>query len=222
MNWKVILLLLICVPIFAQDKIERNLGDFTKVKSYRGLQIELIKSDQPKIIIDGNKSSHVTVKNDNGTLKISMDLTGTFNSDDVMVYLYYTKDLDLLDANEGSMIYSDQKITQDRLEARAQEGARIKLEFEGRKLEVMSNTGAYVNMKGSVEDQDVKVNTGGIYKGERLTAQNTEVNAATGGNAEVFAVKSVDAKANTAGIIKVHGDPEQVSSSESTGGKIKD
>ena len=222
MNWKVVLLLLICVPIFAQDKIERNLGDFTKVKSYRGLQIELIKSDQPKIIIDGNKSSHVTVKNDNGTLKISMDLTGTFNSDDVMVYLYYTKDLDLLDANEGSMIYSDQKITQDRLEARAQEGARIKLEFEGRKLEVMSNTGAYINMKGSVEDQDVKVNTGGIYKGERLTAQNTEVNAATGGNAEVFAVKSVDAKANTAGIIKVHGDPEQVSSSESTGGKIKD
>jgi len=222
MNWKVVLLLLICVPIFAQDKIERNLGDFTKVKSYRGLQIELIKSDQPKIIIDGNKSSHVTVKNDNGTLKISMDLTGTFNSDDVMVYLYYTKDLDLLDANEGSMIYSDQKITQDRLEARAQEGARIKLEFEGRKLKVMSNTGAYVNMKGNVEDQDVKVNTGGIYKGERLTAQNTEVNAATGGNAEVFAVKSVDAKANTAGIIKVHGDPEQVSSSESTGGKIKD
>ena len=222
MNWKVVLLLLICAPIFAQDKIERNLGDFTKVKSYRGLQIELIKSDQPKIIIDGNKSSHVTVKNDNGTLKISMDLTGTFNSDDVMVYLYYTKDLDLLDANEGSMIYSDQKITQDRLEARAQEGARIKLEFEGRKLEVMSNTGAYVNMKGNVENQDVKVNTGGIYKGERLTAQNTEVNAATGGNAEVFAVKSVDAKANTAGIIKVHGDPEQVSSSESTGGKIKD
>ncbi len=33
---------------FAQEKITTNLGDFHTLKTYRGLQVELIKSDDAK------------------------------------------------------------------------------------------------------------------------------------------------------------------------------
>ena len=44
--------------------------------------------------------------------------------------------------------------------------------------------------------------------------------AGTGGNAEIYASTSVDAKASTAGNIEILGDPEQVTKKESTGGNI--
>lgn len=206
----------------AQDRIEKNLGDFTELKTYRGLQVELIKSDHPKIIIEGNKASSVTITNKNGLLKLSMKIENTFSSDEVMVYLHYAKPISLIDANEGSNIFSDQEIAQDRMEVRAQEGARIKLELAVQDLEVVTSTGAYINLEGKAVSQDVRANTGGIYKGARLETEHTKINAATGGNAEVFASKSLDANASTAGTIDIKGEPEQVSKKASTGGNIND
>ena len=217
-----IMLLLVTTAALAQDRIEKNLGDFTELKTYRGLQVELIKSESPKLIIEGNKASSVTVKNANGVLKLSLKIENTFSSDEVMVYLHYSDPISVIDGNEGSNIYSDELIKQERVEVRAQEGARIKLELDVKNLEVVTATGGYINLSGKSESQDVKANTGGIYKGAMLKTEHTKINAATGGNAEIFASKSVDAKASTAGIIDIEGDPEQVSRKESTGGNIND
>ena len=208
--------------VVAQDRIEKNLGDFSELKTYRGLQIELIESDSPKIVIEGNKASSVTVKNVNGLLKISMKIEGTFSSDEVMTYLYYSDPISLIDANEGSNIYSDNAIKQDKVEVRAQEGARIKLDLDVQKVEVVTATGGYINLSGSAESQEVRANTGGIYKGADLKTKETTISAATGGNAEIYATNSVDAKASTAGIIDIKGDPEKVTKKESTGGNIND
>jgi len=217
-----IMLLLVTTGALAQDRIEKNLGDFTDLKTYRGLQVEMIQSESPKLIIEGNKASSVTVKNANGVLKLSLEIENTFSSDEVMVYVHYSDPISVIDANEGSNIYSDAVIEQDRVEVRAQEGARIKLELDVKTVEVVTVTGGYINLSGQAESQDVKANTGGIYKGARLKTEHTKINAATGGNAEIFASKSVDAKASTAGIIDIEGDPEQVSRKESTGGNIND
>ena len=219
---KVLIMLLVTTAAFAQDRIEKNLGDFTELKTYRGLPVELIKSDNPKLIIEGNKASSVTVKNANGVLKLSLKIENTFSSDEVMVYLHYKDPVSVIDGNEGSNIYSNEVLAQDKIVVRAQEGARVKLELDVKNLEVVTSTGGYVNLSGKADTQDVKANTGGIYKGAMLKTEHTKINAATGGNAEVFASKSVDAKASTAGIIDIKGDPEQVSRKESTGGNIND
>jgi hypothetical protein len=217
-----IMLLLVTTGALAQDRIEKNLGDFTELKTYRGLQVEMIKSDSPKLIIEGNKASSVTVKNANGVLKLSLKIENSFSSDEVMVYLHYSDPISVIDGNEGSNIFSDELIKQERVVVRAQEGARIKLQLDVKNVEVVTSTGGYISLSGKSESQDVKANTGGIYKGAMLKTEHTTINAATGGNAEIFASKSVDAKASTAGIIDIEGDPEQVSRKESTGGNIND
>ncbi len=215
-----IMLFFLTTAIAAQNRIEKNLGDFKEVKAYRGLQVELIKSDSPKLIAEGNKASSVTVKNNNGVLKLSLEIENTFSSDEVMVYLHYSEPISVVDGNEGSNIFSDEVLDQERIEVRAQEGARIKLELDAKNVEVVTSTGGYINLSGKAESQEVRTNTGGIYKGGRLKTENTKVNAATGGNAVVYASKSIDAKASTAGTIDIDGDPEQVSMNESTGGNI--
>lgn len=222
MKKMLLLMLLVTSAVLAQDRIEKNLGDFSELKTFRGLQVELIKSDSPKLIIEGNKASSVTFKNANGVLKLSMKIENTFSSDEVMVYLHHSQPISVIDANEGSNIYSDEEIKQDRVEVRAQEGARIKLELDVKNVEIVASTGGYINLRGKAESQDVRANTGGIYKGADLKTEHTKISAATGGNAEVFATKSLDANASTAGTIDINGDPEQVTKKESTGGNIND
>lgn len=205
----------------AQEKVTMNLGDFHTVKTFRGLQVELIKADVAQLIIDGKRSSEVTVKNNNGTLKISMSITHTFSADDVMVYLYFKDDIDVIDANEGSYIFSDEILKQEKLTVKTQEAARIKLEIETEQLDVTVFTAGEVNLKGNSTNQNVKSNTGGIYKGERLETEYTKVSSYTGGTADVKASKLVDAKASTGGTISISGEPEEVKKSESLGGYIR-
>lgn len=205
----------------AQEKVTMNLGDFHILKTYRGLQVELIKSDSPKVIIDGNRSSEVTVKNNNGTLKISMSITHTFSADDVMVYLYYSDEIDVIDANEGSNIYSDEVLKQEKLTTKVQEAGRIKLEIDTQQLDVTVVTGGQIKLKGTSTNQNVKANTGGIYKGERLDTEYTTVASYTGGMADVKASKLVDAKASTGGTISIIGEPEELKKSESLGGYVR-
>ncbi len=221
MKGLVFTLMLVTSICFAQEKVTMNLGDFHNLKTYRGLQVELIKSDEAKVIIEGNRSSEVTVKNSNGTLRISMSITHTFSADDVMVYLYYKDEIKLIDVNEGSHIFSDEVFKQEKITVKAQEAGRIKLSLDTDYLEVTSVTGGEVKLKGSSKNQEVKVNTGGMYKGERLETENTDVSANTGGLADVTATKLMDASASTGGIVSIKGEAEDVKKSESLGGYIR-
>lgn len=214
-------LMLVTSICFAQEKVTMNLGDFHNLKTYRGLQVELIKSDDAKVIIEGNRSSEVTVKNNNGTLRISMSITHTFSANDVMVYLYYKDEIKLIDANEGSHIFSDEVFKQEKIIVKAQEAGRIKLTLDTDYLEITSVTGGEVKLKGSSKNQDVKVNTGGIYKGEKLETENTDVSANTGGLADVTATKLMDASASTGGIVSINGEAEEIKKSESLGGYVR-
>lgn len=206
---------------FAQEKITTNLGDFHTLKTYRGLQVELIKSDEAKVVIEGNKSSEVTIKNNKGVLKVSLSISHTFSSEDVMVYLYYSDDILVIDANEGSHIYSDAVFKQDKITVKAQEAGNIKLELDTDQLNVSVYTGGLVKLRGVSSNQDIKVNTGGIYKGQGLESKTAKVSAYTGGLADVKASKKVDAKASTGGTITILGEPKEVDKNESLGGYVR-
>lgn len=214
-------LLFVVNIVAAQEEITMNLGDFHTVKTFRGLQVELKKGDSPKIVIDGPKSSQVSVKNNNGILKISLNITHTFSADDVMVYLYYSKDIEVIDANEGSHIFSGDLFEQNKLKVNAQEAGHITLKLDTEELEVIATTGGMIKLEGESTRQRVKVNTGGIYKGEELKTENADVSANTGGLAYVHASKFADASASTGGMITIKGDPEELKKSESLGGYVK-
>ena len=154
-------------------------------------------------------------------LKISMNITHTFSADDVMVYLYYSKNIVVIDANEGSHIFSEDLFKQSKLKLNAQEAGHITLNLNTEELEVVSTTGGMIKLEGASARQRVKVNTGGIYKGEDIKTENADISANTGGLAYVNVTKFADASASTGGMITLKGDPEEVKKSESLGGYVK-
>src|SRR5690606_32779029 len=79
---------------------EKNLGDFNKLKVYDRIEVELIKSDDNKVVVTGNNTEDVIFVNKNGNLKIKMSLKKAFDGNLTTVQLYY-KTIDVIDVNEG-------------------------------------------------------------------------------------------------------------------------
>jgi len=218
----VLALFLITNIAFGQEKITKNLGDFDKLKTYRGLSVELIRSDEPKSVVEGEKSEEVVIKNVNGVLKISMKTMETFSADKAKVTIYFKNNIYLIDANEGSSIKSDETFTQDKIELKVQEAGKIKINIKTDEVIVKSVTGGRIELSGFATNQNATVNTGGSYDGGDLETESTTIKCSTGSDAVVYASKSIDANANLGGTIKVKGDPEEVNKKESLGGYIRD
>ena len=159
----IIISLFISATSIAQENIKKNVGDFEEIKVYDLINVELIKSDENKAIISGDNKSDVELINKNGSLRIKMRLGQNFDGNKTVVTLYY-KSIDVIDANEGSYVYSQDIFKQYNMELRAQEGAIIKLVLDVTDNKIKAVTGGVIEVSGKAVRQDISMNTGGIFK----------------------------------------------------------
>ena len=166
-----ICVLLMSFSFVAQTTVTKNLGDFSILKVYNGIELELIKSTEQKLEITGNKSEMVKIKNVNNTLKISLPFSlkpkNNAANGQVLVKLYYNKNITIIDANEGSTI-TGKEVNQDKLEVNSQERAFINLVVKVKHLEVRASSGGIIKLTGSSKNQNVDVDLYGIYNGFNL------------------------------------------------------
>ena len=221
MNKIVLILFFISNIGFSQEKITKNLGDFHELKTYRGLNVELVRSDKSKIVIEGNKSQEVLIKNIDGVLKVSLKVPQSFSAKEVIITLYYSEKIDIIDANEGSVITSNEIFKQDNIVFKSQEAAKIIAKVEATEITIKVISGGKVILDGSTENQTIVSNTGGFYDGEHLVANTTKITASSGGTGTVNGIKLVDANAKLGSTITVLGKPEEVIIKESFGGYVR-
>jgi hypothetical protein len=213
------------IVIFAQSTVTQNLGDFTVLKVYSGIEVELIKSVDQRLEITGEKSEMVKVKNVNKTLKLSLpfSLKLANNSADgkVLIKLYYNKNISIIDANQGATITS-KNFNQDIIELSAQEVSFINITTQTNYLIVRAISGGIIKVSGTAKNQEVDVDLYGIYHGYNLISSgNSTVNSGTGAKAEISAVKTLRAKVGFGGTIFYKGNPEVVKDKKVIGGIIE-
>lgn len=219
---RIILLLTIFISAsaIAQKQIEKNIGDFSELKVYDLIEVELIKSKENKAIITGSNMEDVVLNNKNGTLKIKMNIGKIFNGNNTKVTLYYNI-LDVIDVNEGAKVYSTNTIKQFEVSLRAQECGSIQVPIEVSYAIIKAVTGGSIKTTGSSKSQNVSLLTGGLYRGEKLETIKTEVSINVAGEAHVKATKLVDAKIRAGGDVLVYGNPETINENIALGGKVK-
>ncbi|MEL0455329.1 head GIN domain-containing protein [Flavobacteriaceae bacterium SZ-1-7] len=215
-----IFVLCLTTTLFAQKPIEKTVGEFTELKVFDLIPVELIKSTENKVIISGENKSDVIVNNNNGKLKIKMKFEESFDGSDTKVVLYYTS-VDVIDVNEGAKVESKDIIEQFEIDLRAQEGGMINVPLNVKYANIKAVTGGSIATTGTSKKQHVSLLTGGIYKGQTLITENTEVSINAAGEAYVNASKLVDAKIRAGGDVYIYGDPETVNESKMLGGRIE-
>jgi hypothetical protein len=209
----------------AQTTVTKNLGDFTILKVYNGIELELIKSTYQKLEITGNKSEMVKIKNVNNTLKISLPFSlkpeNNAANGEVLVKLYYLNNIDIVDANEGATI-TGKEVKQDKLEVNVQERAFINLVVKVKHLEVRASSGGIIKLTGTAKNQNVDVDLYGIYNGFNLKVKTAStVKAGTGAKAEVLTGETLNAKVSFGGSIFYKGNPEVIKDKKVIGGIIQ-
>lgn len=207
--------------LISQTTVTKELGDFDKLKVYNGIEVELIKSDEQKVEITGEKAEKVKVKNSNNVLKLTLKFPDLSADGKVNVKLYYKKPIKIIDGNEGATI-TGKNIEQQQLEVKSQERAFINLVIKTKHLKVKSSSGGIIKLTGSSKNQDIDVDLYGIYHGYGLTvSDNTSIRAGSGAKAEVSAGETLNAKVSFGGSIFYKGNPEVIKDKKVAGGIIK-
>ena len=215
----VIIFLLGTFQFFGQSKIDRDLGDFSKVAVYDGINLELIKSDENKVEITGKNTNYVVVKNKNGDLKIRLNLERRFSGDKTKVTLFY-KTLYNIISHEGSNVFSKDTIKQADLNVKANTGSTINIIVALNTLNTTSATGSTVNLLGKAEYHDCSTSTGAEINAEKLITIETYATSTTGGLIEVSATKELEANSKLGGVINVHEKTDKIVESISLGGVV--
>lgn len=214
------LALFITTTLFAQQPIEKTVGEFSELKVYDLIQVELIKSNKNKVIITGDNNEDVIINNKNGTLKIKMKLEEAYDGSNTKVVLHYTT-VDIIDVNEGAKVSSEDTIKQFEIDLKAQEGGIINIPVHVTYTNIKSVTGGVIQTSGDSKSQKISILTGGVYKGSELKTEKTEVSINAAGEAYVNASKIVDVKIRAGGDVFIYGNPDTVNESKVLGGRIK-
>ena len=166
-------------------------------------------------------TNKVAIVNNSGVLKIRMNIDKLFSGYRTFVDLYYTEDLVVIDVNEDARISSEETLEQDVLEVKAQEGGEIRISAEVTQFLVKAVSGGIITASGSSANQDVQINTGGIYKGSKFATGFCTVNVNAGSTAEINARDYVKAVVKAGGKVLVYGDPDKMEEKTVFGGTIK-
>ena len=217
---KKLLCILLLISSLTYSQNEKKVGDFHKVTAFDQITVELIASEENKVVLSGTNSDVVEVVNKNGELKLRMPLTNLLKGNQVNAKVYYT-DLTAIEANEGSQISSDSSIKAIGFDIIAKEGSKIDINLEVSNLNVKITSGGIVKTAGTAKNQDVVISAGAIYEAKELTTEQTVISINAGGEATIFATELADAKARAGGDIMIYGNPSQVNKKTFAGGRIK-
>lgn len=210
-----------CLGLVAQEsKISQELSGFTEVKAFDGISVKLIKSDRNEAVITGENIQKVSIVNNDGVLKIRMQIDKIFSGYKTFVDLYYSGKIVIIDVNEDARIASDHTIEQDVLELKAQEGGELEINAEVEQLLIKTVTGGVINTKGTSDLQDVAINTGGVYEGKDFKTKFSTVNVNAGSRAEIYASDYVKATVKAGGEVLVYGDPIKMDEKTVFGGTV--
>ncbi|MCZ2085846.1 MULTISPECIES: head GIN domain-containing protein [unclassified Kaistella] len=213
---KIVVGLMMIVMQYSFGQVTRNVGEFSSLKVYDKIIVELIPSNENKFEAE---TDDVETVNKNGELKIRMAPARMLPGTPPSVKVYY-QSLNNLQASQGSSISSSGTVKAKMLSLTANEGSKIDLGINTGKLNVKTNSGGEINLTGKADNQDIIVNSGGKFYGKKLDAQSATVTANAGGIAEVFATEWVDATTRAGGNIDVYGDPDDRKFKNVIGGKI--
>lgn len=219
-NLSVVCALIFGGSLLAQRTIEKEVGEFNEVKIFDLIEVNLIHSDENKVLIKGENVDDILIVNKNGTLKIRMELDKKFRGEDTFVEVHY-RDLDIIDGNEGAKITCNELVERNKIELRVQEGAMIKVGLNVDQLKIRAVTGGIVEASGLAKNQEIVLNTGGIFEGRTLRTETSDVKITAAGEAELHASEKVTINVRAGGDVVVYGNPKQVDKNTFAGGRVR-
>lgn len=204
---------------FAFGQVEREVGDFSSLKIYDRITVELVESYKDKVEIIGDEDGRIEIINKNGELKIRTKTTQFLRGKDIRVKVYYD-DINEIQASQGAKVISDDIIKTNAIKLTANEGSIIQLELKANQITARGNSGGKLDLEGEAKTQDVIISSGAVFDGKNLEGESITILVTAGGKAEVNTSDSVKATVRAGGNVDIYGNPKNRNVKKIIGGNI--
>lgn len=188
---------------------ERPIGlPFTKVRGSAGLDIYLMKGDEPKIVVeaDSNLQNLITSGVDNGTLKIGVD--GNIGSSrSKKVYVTY-ENLVGVDASSGANVIAKDVIKAETVYLECSSGANLTAEVFAKETYADASSGADLKVSGKTSILNVDASSGSDIKAKDLESITCRAEASSGADVTVNVRDNLEADPSSGGDIRYYGNAE--------------
>jgi hypothetical protein len=223
--------LLLSLQTSAQQRVVKNVRDFTALKVMSGIDVYLSQSDTPsvRIEVDSEESLQdlvVEVDNSN-TLVLRMPANkqvkrwwGSKTTTRVRAYVSF-RELTSIQASAGSDVFGQGDLLFTSLRINASGGADVKLSLRAEQLDVNCSGGADAVLQGTVVTFKGVASGGSDIKAQELEVQVATLNVSGGSDAHIRVLRQLMATASGGSDIVYWGSPEKVSSNASGGSDIK-
>ena len=208
---------LFSVSVFCQQK---TIGEFTELIIKDGLHVTLISGDKNAISITSENKKGVTVINKDGRLKISMKPFQTLKGIDANIELFFTGDISKVEVSRGAYLSVLDTLQTKELHIRSKKGAEIELSLIAKKVNYTANTGGKIIVAGEVEQQQIRISSGGTVDAQRTLSKESIAQITFGGSCEVQATSLFDLTTRFGGVARVYGNPLKTVHNKTLGGSI--
>jgi len=200
-----------------------KIGDFNSLNVYAGVDVNIIKGDENKIVLSNKNedTSFFVYKIKNKDLKLRVSIDKKLSLREIFVDVYYKNEIDEINLFQGSTVFFKDSIAQTNLNIKAQEGSSLEGVVNTGKTSIEVASGGSVTLRGISSVVEIKASTGGICSTEELSSEQTNIKASIGSVVYAKASLLMNAKASTGSIIRVHGNPKKIIFKSSLGGSIK-
>ena len=208
---------LFSVSVFCQQK---TIGEFTELIIKDGLHVTLVSGDKNAISITSKNKKGVTVTNKNGRLKISMKPFQTLKGIDANIELFFTGDISKIDVSRGAYLSVLDTLQTKELHIRSRKGAEIELSLLAKKVNYIANTGGKIIVAGEVEQQQIRISSGGTVDAQQTLSKESTAQITFGGSCEVQSTSLFDLTTRFGGVARVYGNPLKTVHNKTLGGSI--
>jgi hypothetical protein len=223
--------LLLSLQATAQQRVTKNVRDFTALKVMSGIDVYLSQSNEPSVRIEVDSEEtlqELVVEVDNSnTLVLRMPANkqvkrwwGTKNTTRIKAYVSF-RELTSIQASAGSDVFGEGELTFKSLRINASAGSDIKLNLRATELDVNCGGGADVILQGTVATFKGVASGGSDIRAQELEVQVATLNVSGGSDAYIRVLRQLMATASGGSDIVYWGSPEKVSSNASGGSDIK-
>lgn len=218
---------LLFVSSIALGQVEKEVGNFNKIKILDRMEVVLAHSDKNSIVIEGvvedeenEEVKVVELLTKNGVLQVKRTPEKVESGEDISITINY-KNIDEIIAENGAVIRNDNYIQLPALNIIARESSEIILMLTVDKLTCKLESSSTVTLEGTVKKQDVTVNSGGIFNANDFVAEETIITS-NSGDANINTTNFVIANACYDGNIIIHGNPIQINQNRFSGGTVRE
>ena len=201
------------------DSLSRNLDSFHALVVFGNIKVNLIKADQPSVIITSKTYdiSKVTTMVEKGKLTLKSNAIG--DEKEVIVTLYY-KTLDNIKVDAGANIVSTDTLKAINLTLKLVKGSLMRGIVKTENLIITLTQGSEARLSGTTNELSVTSNSGSFFDSYSLISEIADVVANTGGKVNLYVKKKIKAKSKMGSVINYKGAPRIESIEPTMGGVI--